>query len=403
MLDDPSAGRRVLLNKVPEVTVFFWAIKCLCTTVGETAADFLNLNLGFGLTGTSITTGALVAITLVVQFRTVRYIAPVYWLAVVLISVFGTLVTDNLTDALGVPLELSTMLFGGLLLVTFALWYWEERTLSIQSIVTARREGFYWLAVLLTFALGTAAGDLMAEKLGLGYATTGIIVAVIAVLIAAAWRLGLNAILAFWVVYILTRPLGASLGDYLSQSEAHGGLGLGATLTTELFFLCIFATVLYLAVTKKDVAREHASAPAVRKPSPIAVFGQVALVVVLFAAAAAGGYAWQSDRIRAQLHTAASAKDGKAPLGDLAQFSAMTQAMLESVNAGDWSRAKDTADEIEYAWDSAESRLRPADAEAWSQVDDAIDGVLREVRSISPHQEAARSALQTLEQRIANP
>jgi uncharacterized membrane-anchored protein len=237
MFHNPATARRTLRNKVPEVTIVFWIIKILCTTIGETAADFLNVNLNLGLTGTSCVMGLLLIVALAVQFRTIRYVAPFYWIAVVLISVFGTLVTDNLTDALGVPLEVSTLLFSALLIGTFALWYALERTLSIHSIVTARREALYWLAVLFTFALGTAAGDLMAEALGLGYATTGIIVAGLVAAFAVAWRLGLDSILAFWVVYILTRPLGASLGDYLTQSGAHGGLGLGASLTTQLFTL----------------------------------------------------------------------------------------------------------------------------------------------------------------------
>jgi len=154
---------RHLLSKVPEVTIYFWVIKVLCTTVGETAADFLNVNLNFGLTGTSIVTGVLLAVALVFQFRATRYLPALYWFTVALVSVFGTLVTDNLTDNLGLPLEASTLIFGALLAVTFVVWYRVEHTLSIHSILTRRLEAFYWLAVLFTFALGTAAGDLMAE------------------------------------------------------------------------------------------------------------------------------------------------------------------------------------------------------------------------------------------------
>jgi uncharacterized membrane-anchored protein len=244
---------RHMLNKVPEVTLYFWIIKILCTTVGETAADFLNVNLNFGLTGTSIVTGVFLMIALIFQYRASRYIPGIYWLTVALVSVFGTLVTDNLTDAIGVPLEYSTVLFGILLAMTFLVWYLHEKTLSMHSIVTTRRETFYWLAILFTFALGTASGDLMAEGLGLGYLVTGMIVASLIVLFAVGWKFGLHSVLSFWLIYILTRPLGASIGDLLSQPARHGGLGLGATMTSVIFCSGILLIVTYLSVTKKDV------------------------------------------------------------------------------------------------------------------------------------------------------
>jgi len=247
------APSRQLLNKVPEVTLYFWIVKVLCTTVGESAADFLNVNLNFGLTGTSIVTGVLLAVAMVVQFRADRYVPSKYWLAVALVSVFGTLVTDNLTDSIGVPLEASTLLFGGLLAVTFLAWYRVERTLSIHSIVTRRREAFYWLAILFTFALGTAAGDLAAERLNLGYANSVLMFgAMIAVVGIAHFRFGLNAILAFWVAYILTRPLGASIGDFMSQSRHDGGLALGTTGTSAIFLTAILGLVAYLSITRTD-------------------------------------------------------------------------------------------------------------------------------------------------------
>jgi uncharacterized membrane-anchored protein len=170
--------------------------------------------------------------------------------------VFGTLVTDNLTDALGVPLELSTVVFGVLLGCAFGAWYAAERTLSIHSIFTRRREAFYWTAILLTFALGTATGDLMAQVLGLGFFVAGVVVTAVIAVIAVAWRLGLHSVLSFWIIYVLTRPLGASIGDYLSQPPTEGGLGLGATLTSVLFFLAIIGAVAYLAVTKADIIEE---------------------------------------------------------------------------------------------------------------------------------------------------
>jgi uncharacterized membrane-anchored protein len=251
--NDLSPTGRQMLNKVPEVTLYFWIIKVLCTTVGETAADFLNTNLHLGLTGTTAVMGALLLITLFFQFRARRYVPAIYWLAVVLISVFGTLITDNLTDNLGVPLQTATIIFAVALAVVFATWYAIEKTLSIHSIFTTRREAFYWLAILFTFALGTAAGDLAAETFKLGYLKSALIFgALIAVVTVAHLVFKLNAVLAFWIAYILTRPLGASLGDYLSQAKTDGGLGLGTVITSVIFLLAILATVSYLAVTKKD-------------------------------------------------------------------------------------------------------------------------------------------------------
>lgn len=249
-----------MLNKVPEVTLYFWVIKILCTTVGETAADYLNETLGFGLTGTSLVMGALLVVMLIVQFRNKKYTPPLYWLAVVLISVVGTLITDNLTDNLGISLETTTVVFALALAVIFAMWYKSEKTLSIHSIVTTRREGFYWLAILFTFALGTAAGDLSAEKLGLGYLTSIFIFGgLIAAVTAAYHRFKLNPVLAFWIAYILTRPLGASIGDYLSQSPDDGGLGLGTTVTSAIFLTAILGLVVYLTATRRDEITSAAS------------------------------------------------------------------------------------------------------------------------------------------------
>lgn len=253
-----------MLNKVPEVGIYFWIIKILCTTVGETAADYLNETLHFGLTGTSLVMGALLVVALFFQFKARKYVPSIYWLAVVLISVVGTLITDNLTDKLGVPLETTTFVFSIALVLTFALWYTIEKTLSVHSIVTTRREAFYWLAILFTFALGTAAGDLTAEKLGLGYLTSVFIFAGLITVVTVAHfsvkrmlaadhrHQPRNAVLAFWLVYILTRPLGASIGDFLSQAGAEGGLGLGATTTSALFLVTILGLVVYLTLTRKD-------------------------------------------------------------------------------------------------------------------------------------------------------
>ncbi len=247
-----ALGRR-MLNKVPEVTLYFWVIKILATTVGETAADYLNTNLGLGLTYTTYVTGGLLLVALFFQFRATRYVPSIYWLAVVLISVFGTLITDNLTDNFGVALQTTTIVFAIVLAVTFAAWYAVEKTLSIHTIYTTRREAFYWLAILFTFALGTAAGDLTAERLNLGYLTSALMFGgMIAVVAVAHFRFKLNAVLAFWLAYILTRPLGASLGDFLSQDRQVGGLGLGTTQTSVIFLVAILGLVVYLTVTRKD-------------------------------------------------------------------------------------------------------------------------------------------------------
>src|SRR3954453_23160937 len=203
----PSFGRQ-MLNKVPEVTFFFWLIKIMCTTVGETAADYLNVNLGFGLTNTTIVTGAVLAALLIAQFRGRRYITSIYWSAVVVISVFGTLITDNMTDRYNVPLTTSTPIFAVILATVFAIWWRFERTLSIHTIFTLRREAFYWLAILFTFALGTASGDLVAEQFSLGYGVSiAIFGGVIVAITIAHYAFGLQAVLSFWPAYIMTRPL----------------------------------------------------------------------------------------------------------------------------------------------------------------------------------------------------
>lgn len=249
-----ASGRHIGWNKVPEVTVYFWVIKVLCTTVGETAADLLNEKLGLGLTGVSLLMSVLLAGVLVAQFRTRAYRPAVYWPAVALISVVGTLISDNLTDNLNVPLETSTTVFAIALAVVFAAWYRTERTLSIHHVDTVRREAFYWLAVLFTFALGTAAGDLVAERMNLGYwISAGLFALAIAAVAVAHFALGLNAVWSFWIAYVLTRPLGASIGDYLSQPTADGGLGLGTVITSALFLVVILGLVVHLTLTRRDV------------------------------------------------------------------------------------------------------------------------------------------------------
>lgn len=243
-----------MLNKVPEVTLYFWIIKIMATTVGETGADFLNFDLNLGLNGTSFVMAGLLAVFLFMQLRVRKYVPWLYWVNVVLISIVGTLITDNLVDNFGVTLETTTVLFGLSLLVTFAFWYASEKTLSIHSIFTTRRELFYWAAILFTFALGTAAGDLVAEGMKLGYLNSALMFfAMIAIVTVAHYAFKVNAVLAFWIAYILTRPLGASCGDWLSQPVANGGLGLGTVTTSLIFLVTILALVIFLSITRRDV------------------------------------------------------------------------------------------------------------------------------------------------------
>jgi len=254
---NPTNAKK-MLNKVPEVTLYFWIIKILATTVGETAADFLATNLNLGLTNTTYVMSGLLVAVLVWQFRLRKYVPSAYWLAVILISIVGTLITDNLVDNFGVSLQVTTTAFSLALLLTFVTWYSQEKTLSIHTIFTSKREGFYWLAILFTFALGTAAGDLVAESLALGYWKSALMfAAAIGVVALAHFRFHANAVVAFWIAYILTRPLGASIGDFMSQPRSAGGLALGTTVTSALFLLAIVSLVTFLTV------KERRSAPTV--------------------------------------------------------------------------------------------------------------------------------------------
>lgn len=239
-----------IYNRVPKVTVDFWLIKLMAVTVGETAADFLNANLGLGLSKTSLLMSGLLLAALMVQFAQKRYVPWIYWVIVVLVSIVGTLLTDNLVDHLGVSQEAASIGFAIALAATFAVWYLVERTLSIHTIYTTRRELFYWLAILLTFALGTAAGDLAAEGLNLGYLQAGLMYgAVIAVIAFGYFGLKMNSILAFWLAYIVTRPMGASFGDLLSQPIGNGGLGLGTVITSAVFLTVIAGVIVYMTLS----------------------------------------------------------------------------------------------------------------------------------------------------------
>lgn len=244
---------RLRPNRVPQVTPEFWLIKLMAVTMGETAADYLAVNLGLGLPLTSAIMAVVLAVALTLQFSQRRYVPSVYWLCVVLISIVGTLITDNLVDNLGVSLVTCTVAFTAALALTFLVWFRSEKTLSIHTIITTRREAFYWLAILFTFALGTGVGDLVAEQFGLGYLATGILFgAIIASLAAGYYGLRLDGILAFWLVYIFTRPLGASFGDLLSQPVQYGGLGFGTVATSLIFLTVITATVIWMTLTGND-------------------------------------------------------------------------------------------------------------------------------------------------------
>lgn len=237
-----------MLNKVPQVTLAFWAIKIMSTTVGETGADYLAVHAGMGTPVTDGITLTFLIAALTFQMRTSRYVPWIYWLTVVLVSVVGTQITDALTDGMGVSLYVSTPIFAAMLAATFAIWFASERTLSIHTIVTSRRELFYWTAILFTFALGTAAGDLATEAVGLGFNLGVVVFGAAIAIVATAYYFGANAITCFWLGYILTRPLGASLGDLLSQSREYGGLGLGSVYTSLGFLAVIVALVTYLTM-----------------------------------------------------------------------------------------------------------------------------------------------------------
>jgi len=396
-----------MLNKVPEVVIWFWIIKVLCTTVGESFADWINETLGVGLLKTSLLFTFVLALVLVVQMRLPRYVPMAYWLTVVVLSVTGTLYTDILTDQLKVPLALSTSVFSVILAVVFGIWYSRERTLSIHSIVTTPREAFYWLAVLVTFALGTAAGDWILELTGWPPGRSVLLPAGLIVAVVIGWRLGANAVLSFWLAYILTRPLGANLGDYLALPKADGGLGLGTARTSILFLGAILATVVYLTITRRDVIEDEAPhEPAPRDPHR----ERVMLVYFAVVAIAAGGIL---EYAHAQPHsTAAAAEEGPAsssattlppaqatqnfPVGEVAKLRTITQDLIAKVQAGDQTSALSDAKALEAVWDDDQSTLQPLNQNGWGFLDGQIDAVLQAVRAKSPDNASETASLNAL-------
>jgi uncharacterized membrane-anchored protein len=268
-LTPTSPGRitaRQMLNKVPEVTLYFWVIKCLCTTIGETFSDNLTSTWAGGdnasvhaLDSASLkvmlATSAVLAVLLVVQFTRKSYVSAIYWATIVVISLVGTQITDQFEGNGDQPNNMwaITIVSLVLLVTVFFVWWAVERTLSMHSIRTTRRELFYWLAILVTFSTGTAVGDLIAEKFSLGYLTTLLLFVAVIAVIALLWRFtSINAVLAFWLAYVMTRPLGASTGDFLSQ-KGNQGLNLGTSITSYLFLAVIVALVAFLQIRKPDV------------------------------------------------------------------------------------------------------------------------------------------------------
>ncbi|MFJ3913653.1 COG4705 family protein [Streptomyces vinaceus] len=395
-----------MLNKVPGVTIWFWIIKILCTTVGESFADWINMTLGVGLIGTAlIFTGALAAV-LAWQLGAERYIPFVYWLTVVVVSVTGTLYTDILTDSQGVPLALSSSVFAGALAVVFGIWYVRERTLSVHTITTRPRELFYWLAVLVTFALGTATGDWTLELTGWTAGVSVLLPLGLIVTIIVGRRLGANAVLSFWLAYILTRPLGANLGDWLGSPTGEGGLGLGTALTSMIFLAAILATVVYLTRSRSDVIEVREPADAPRALNPARERGMLAYYAVV-AVAAAALLVWANQ----QPHAATAEEDTAAPVTshvtpqeatspfpppEIAKFRAITADTLAKVNSGDQRAATARVTDLETAWDDDQSTLEPRSEKAWSFLDGEIDQVLTALRAPHPDKATEVSALNTL-------
>ncbi|MGX6607592.1 COG4705 family protein [Micromonosporaceae bacterium Da 78-11] len=415
MYSTTIAARRTRdwLTKVPAITATFWVIKVLSTTIGETFADYLAVNVGLGPLVTDALMITVLAVALVIQLRTRKYTPWIYWLCVVLVSIVGTQITDFFTDTLGVSLYLSTGVFAVVLAVVFFLWHRQEGTLAITSIDTPRREGFYWGAILTTFALGTAAGDLATEALSLGFRNGTLIFGGLILLTWLAFRAGAGQVLTFWIAYILTRPLGASLGDLLTQSKDFGGLNLGASTTSLLFF----AVILILVAREQVLANRYGVAA--KGDGPLggrrADFAWAAAGAVLIAAVGLGlssthAGTTSTDTVAAgpAATTGASGAPGapaapvaKQPkpttrLGNLSAFATITADLQAMVAKNDLAGGKKRAKDLEVSWDDAEAGLKPRDSGKWHQLDDQIDGVLTSLRAGNPTQADCAANLSTL-------
>jgi uncharacterized membrane-anchored protein len=403
----PSTAR-ALLNKVPEDTLWFWIIKILCTTVGESFADWVSVDLGVGLVNTSLIFTVVLVAVLWWQVSRPRYNAVPYWLTVVVLSVTGTLYTDILTDKYGVPLALSTTVFAVLLAVVFGIWYARERTLSIHSIVTRPREAFYWTAILVTFALGTAAGDWTLELTGWTPGVSVLLPIFLIVSVIVGWRMGANPVLSFWLAYILTRPLGANMGDWLALSKSEGGLGLGTAVTSVIFLGAILATVIYLLVKRPDVienitVREDETDPVKRHRREramlwyYALVGVVAVTVLVIANHRPHAVAASEDANGAPVvHLTPQQATANLPAADVSELRTISQDTLNLVAGGDQAGAKSRITDLETTWDDDQSRLEPLDETAWNFFDQEIDAALTAVRASSPDLAEEQQALGTL-------
>lgn len=408
-LSAPSHVAASFLNKVPVVTATFWVIKILSTTIGETFADFLAVNVGLGPTVTDVAMMALLAATLVAQLRTRRYVPWLYWLTVVLVSIVGTQITDLFTDVLGVSLYVSTAVFAVVLSVVFVVWWRQERTLAITAIDTPRRERFYWAAILVTFALGTAGGDLATEALSLGFRNGVLLFGGLILAVWTARELGASSVLTFWLAYVLTRPLGASLGDLLTQDTSYGGIGLGAGLTSLLFLGVIVALVAREQVNANRYGvRTKGDAPAVHPARDYAWAAAGAAAITL--AAVVIGPLLASSAVEASTTSAPAAApasgrpaapaielDGTSPLGDLRPFAVIVDDVAAKVNAGDIPGGVTRIKDLEVAWDNAEAAIKPASPNDWHTMDGAIDKALTTIRASNPSASDVTAALKNLQ------
>ena len=409
----PSAiTARQMLNKVPEVTIWFWVIKILCTTVGESFADWINMTLGVGLVNTAVLFTVIFVLVLAVQMTLRQYVPVAYWLTVVVVSVTGTLYTDILTDQIGVPLWISTTVFSVILAGVFGIWYARERTLSIHSIVTVPREAFYWLAVLVTFALGTATGDWTLELTGWGPSKAVLLPLALIAVVALAWRLGANAVLTFWLAYILTRPLGANIGDWLATPSSEKGMGLGTFVTSIIFLAAILVTVVYLSISRADVIETHVDRKTdhyYRPERQSALLGGLAAVAL----ATIGLLVWADN----QPHASSLEAEGPAPscsgspigqaeatqhvgskfpADSVQNYRTIAKDTLELVDSGDQAGAASRVTDLETAWDDDQGSLQPTDCQTWTFVDQQIDPVLSAVRASNPDTSSEDKALRAL-------